>query len=103
MTAIEHWDAASDGPLSESSLRRKLEARGYVVTRYVYPPGTRFPPHKHDRDKLDAVLAGCFRIVMADVALTLEAGDCLYVPKGMMHSAEVLGDEAVISLDAVKP
>lgn len=103
MTVIEHWDVVSDGLLSESNLRRKLEARGYLVTRYIYPPGACFPPHNHDRDKLDAVLAGRFRLVMADVALTLEAGDCLYVPKGVMHSAEVIGDEAVISLDAVKP
>ncbi len=34
--------------------------------------------------------------------VVLEAGDCLAVPRGTRHSAEVLGDEPVISLDAVK-
>ena len=90
MSEIEHWDAASDGPLAESVLRHKLEAHGYVVPRYIYSPGTRFPVHGHDCDNLDAVLAGRFRLVMADTAVVLEAGDCLQVPKGVEHSAEVI-------------
>jgi mannose-6-phosphate isomerase-like protein (cupin superfamily) len=33
--------------------------------------------------------------------VVLEAGDCLVVPGGVVHSAEVVGDEPVVSLDAV--
>jgi len=40
---VEHWDSEQDGPLREQTLRAKLEACGYQVTRYVYPPGTVFP------------------------------------------------------------
>ena len=32
----------------------------------------------------------------------LRAGDMVEVPQGVVHSAEVVGDEPVISLDAVK-
>lgn len=56
--SVEHWNPAAEGPLSEQTLRRKLEARGYAVSRYVYPPGTRFPPHTHGIDKIDAVVSG---------------------------------------------
>lgn len=31
----------------------------------------------------------------------LEAGDCLAVPRGAGHSAEVVGSEPVVSLDAI--
>lgn len=102
MIEVEHWNTSGDGPLSEDGLRHKLEARGYHVSRYVYPPATRFPPHSHDCDKLDAVLTGRFRLVIGDVTVTLEAGDCLYIPKGVTHSAEVIGEQAVISLDGVR-
>ena len=102
MIEVEHWDTSTDGPLSESTLRQKLEDRGYIVSRYVYPPATRFPPHQHECDKLDAVLSGRFRLVIGDVAVTLEAGDSLFVPKGVLHSAEVIGDDEVVSLDGVK-
>ena len=99
---IEHWNTEQDGALSEESLRCKLEARGYQVSRYVYPPGTVFPPHTHGVDKIDAIVSGRFQMSMQGQAVILEAGDCLAVPRGVVHSAEVVGDQAVVSLDAVK-
>ena len=98
---IERWNAA-DGTLSEGVLRRKLEARGYSVNRYVYPPGTYFPEHTHYIDKIDAVLSGRFRMVVEGCEVILEAGDCISVPRGTSHSAEVVGREPVVSLDATK-
>ena len=99
---IEHWDTDAEGPLSEDALRHKLAARGYSVIRYVYQPGTFFPDHAHTVDKIDAVLSGRFRMTMGGRSVILEAGDCLCVPHGAVHSAEVLGDEPVVSLDGVR-
>lgn len=99
---VEKWNTERDGPLPEKTLRQKLEQRGYRVTRYVYPPGTSFPDHTHGIDKLDAVLSGRFRMTMEGQEVILEAGDCLAVPRGAVHSAEVIGDESVVSLDAIK-
>lgn len=99
---IEHWNPEQDGQLSEQTMRKKLEQRGYRVNRYVYPPGTFFPEHTHDVDKIDGVLSGRFRMSMEGKSVVLEAGDCLAVPSGVIHSAEVVGSEAVVSLDAIK-
>ena len=99
---VEHWKPTIEGELSEASLREKLEQRGYRVTRYLYPPGTMFPDHTHGVDKIDAVLSGRFRMRMAGQSVILKAGDCLTVPRGVVHSAEVVGSEPVISLDAVR-
>ena len=98
---IEKWNEA-DGPLSESLLRRKLETRGYIVHRYTYPPGTYFPEHTHGIDKIDAVLSGRFRMVVEGRAVILEAGDCISVPRGTAHSAEVVSQDSVVSLDATR-
>ena len=100
---VDHWNEQVDGPLTESALRRKLERSGYHVSRYVYPPGTYFPEHAHDIDKMDAVVSGRFRMVVEGREVILEAGDILAVSRGTVHSAEVLGDEAVVSLDATRP
>lgn len=102
MLHVEHWNVESDGPLNEAAMRARLEAQGYVVTRYVYPPGTYFPDHSHDVDKIDAVLTGRFLLRIRGESVILTAGDALAVPKGITHSAEVVGDEPVVSLDAVK-
>jgi mannose-6-phosphate isomerase-like protein (cupin superfamily) len=99
---IDRWDAKRDGPPNEAALRRKLEALGFEVARYVYPPGTRFGTHTHGTDKIDAVVSGRFRIRMGNESVVLEAGDCVHVPRGAEHSAEVVGQEPVVSLDAVR-
>jgi len=99
---LMRWNVEKDGPLSEGTMRLKLERMGYSVSRYVYSPGTYFSPHTHGVDKIDGVLAGRFRMGMQDGTVILEAGDLLEVPRGVLHSAEVVGDEAVVSLDAVR-
>jgi quercetin dioxygenase-like cupin family protein len=99
---IDHWDESVDGELTETNMRAKLEALGYRVNRYVYPPGTRFPEHSHEVDKIDGVLKGQLRMTMINQSFILTAGDCLSVPGGVIHSAEVIGNEAVVSLDAEK-
>jgi len=99
---IDKWNEKKDGPLSEAALRKKISAQGFSVTRYVYPPGTNFPDHSHTVDKIDGVLSGRFQMEMKGESVVLEAGDCLFVPKGTIHSATVMGNEAVISLDATR-
>lgn len=98
---VRHWDESLDGPLSETALRRKLEAGGYLVSRYTYEPGTSFPEHTHAMDKIDAVVSGQFRMVVAGHFTILGPGDWVEVPRGVHHTAAVVGDEPVVSLDAV--
>ncbi len=100
---VRRWNRAADGPLNEDALRAKLEALGYVVARYVYPPGTRFPDHAHDVDKIDAVVSGRFRIVIGGHTAALGPGDWVEVPRGRRHNATVIGDAPVVGLDAVRP
>ena len=59
---VEPWNPDEDGPLTEVTLKRKLQLRGFHVTRYVYSPGTYFPDHTHGVDKIYAVLSGRFRM-----------------------------------------
>ena len=95
------WNPA-DRPLTESALRAKLESLGYRVAKYVYEPGTVFPDHKHDVDKIDAVLSGRFRLVVRGHMKLLGPGEWIEIPRGTVHNATVVGDQPVVSLDAVK-
>lgn len=100
--SIHHWNAAVDGPLSEAALRDKLERMGYRVARYEYAPGTVFPDHRHDVDKIDAVLSGRFRLVVRGHMKVLGPGDWIEIPRQTTHNATVLGDTPVVSLDAIR-
>jgi mannose-6-phosphate isomerase-like protein (cupin superfamily) len=48
------------------------------------------------------VLSGSFRIRMDGRAFLRGPGDLLAVPRGHAHSAEVVGADPVISIDAVR-
>lgn len=99
---VQRWDAARDGRMSEAALRSRLEASGYEVSRYTYPPGTVFPDHTHEIDKVDAVVSGTFRIGMGGQTVLLGPGDAVDVPRGTVHNAAVVGKEPVVSLDGVR-
>jgi quercetin dioxygenase-like cupin family protein len=99
---LRRWNSAVDGAVSEAALRSKLEALGYRVARYVYSPGTVFPDHRHGVDKIDAVIAGRFRLVLGGHLAVLGPGDWIEIPRGAMHNATVVGDEDVIAFDAIR-
>ena len=99
---VERWDEERWGALNEANMRRQLEEAGYSVTCYTYPPGTYFPDHQHDVDKKDTVISGRFRIRMLGAEVILEPGDMIEVPRNTVHSAEVIGDDPVVSLDAIR-
>ena len=100
--SVHRWNEALDGAFTEAALRAKLESLGYRVARYVYAPGTVFPDHKHDVEKADAVVAGRFRLIIGGHVVVLRAGEWVIIPAGVMHSAAVIGDEPVVTLDAIK-
>ena len=97
---FKRWDGK--GEPTEERLRAELEEMGYEAVRYSYPPGTHFPEHTHEVDKIDAVLRGRFEIVLDGEQIELGPGDWVEIPRGAPHSARVVGGETVVSLDAVK-
>ena len=99
---VLRWREISDQPLTLDAMRAYLESRGYRVAVYTYPPGTTFPVHSHYVDKMDGVVSGRFRLTMGGDSVVLQAGDMLEVPAGEPHSAEVIGDAPVLSLDGVR-
>jgi len=97
---LQRWDDPSSP--SEALMREKLESQGFHCNRHDYPPGTVFPEHSHDVDKIDAVLTGAFRITIGHRQFDLMPGDAIYIPRHVTHKAEVIGNETVMSLDGVR-
>ena len=98
---IIHW-LPDWGALSEENIRQRLRDEGYVVSKYLYRAGTYFPMHTHGVDKKDTVLQGNLRIGWEGGSAILQPGDMIEIPAGFLHSAEVVGEETVVSLDATK-
>ncbi|MBI2816771.1 MAG: cupin domain-containing protein [Acidobacteria bacterium] len=58
--------------------------------------------HTHAQDKKNTVLRGRLHIAWEGGDAVLESGDMIEIPAGCRHSAEVVGSEGVISLDATR-
>ncbi|GAB0148805.1 hypothetical protein McPS_15450 [Marichromatium sp. PS1] len=97
---IEHWHARRDGALTEASMRRKLEARGFQTRLDIYPPGTFLPDHDHGIDHIDGVICGRMRVGIGERSLVLGPGDLVVIPRHTFYQTEVMGDEPVVSLAA---
>ena len=98
---IEKWDN-KNGPLTLENATTLLKKQGYKVHCYEYQPGTVFPNHTHREHKKDMVISGTFLMRAEGQEFILKAGDMLEVPAGTVHYAEVLGNEPVVSLDAIR-
>ena len=96
-----HWDSHW-GPVNVEAITRRLRAEGYAVSEYHYSPGTVFPLHHHGVDKKDTVLQGQLRIAWEGGEAVLGPGDMIEIPAGLRHSADVVGAETVVSLDATR-
>ena len=99
--AVNRWNPALDGVFT-NALRGKLEAQRDIAWLATSTPPVSLPDHKHGIDKIDAVVAGRFRLIIGGHVVVLRAGEWVSVPAGVVHSAAVVGDEPVISLDAIK-
>lgn len=83
-------------------LRSKLEARGYEVSMHLLAPGTLFGQHCVSEARIEAVFSGSLRLVVGGRVHVLGPGDWLEVPAGAVIVTEVVGDEPVLGMDAVR-
>jgi quercetin dioxygenase-like cupin family protein len=86
------------------TLQTRLEALGYEVCVHVLAPGTSFAAHCACDSRIDAVFSGQLKLVIGGRVHLLGPGDWIDIPAGVPMTAEVVGDEPVLGIDAaLKP
>ena len=69
-----------------------ITGREVVQARVELDPGVSFPAHKHPGEEIIYVLEGVWEYkVEGKPAVTLKAGDVLFIPAGTIHSAKNVG------------
>ena len=70
-----------------------IPGREVLQARVDFAPGASFPAHRHPGEEIIYVLAGTLEYgVAGQPPVTLKAGDVLFVPAGVFHSARNVGD-----------
>jgi quercetin dioxygenase-like cupin family protein len=64
-------------------------------------PGGGMPLHTNSVEHEQYVLGGSARVIIGDETLTVQKDDAVYIPAGIPHSYEALGDEPFVFLCVV--
>lgn len=99
---VERWKEVY--PPNPAMLRLLLVREGYEVFQWGDRPRTFYGAHKHPEEQSHWIISGSLEIHVKDVGtFQLGPGDRDFIPAETYHTAEVLGDEAVVYLVGIKP
>lgn len=94
--------------LGESTLVRRVRSDqtngAFSVVEFVSQPGKGVGPHVHsEEDELVYLLEGTIEVTLADKTLTVEAGSCALLPKGIPHGYVNVGKKPSRLLAVLMP
>ena len=92
---LERWDRDQEGDLTPDGLVRKLAVLGYETEAKTYRPGDYQSDRRIQIDTIDAIVQGKLKVSLEGESRILQPGDCLFIPKGLVTSAEVVGQKPV--------
>ncbi len=97
--AVTHWPANA-GQVTINKIRARLEQEGLAPYRFDMVPGDVYGDHLHPEAEIRWVVSGRMRVMVNDEEIILEPGDRLDLAANVVHSADVFGDEVVVTLCA---
>jgi quercetin dioxygenase-like cupin family protein len=94
--------AASWSGISRTDLQRhdlSIAGREVIQVRVDFQPGAAAPAHRHPGEEVVNMLAGSLEYrVEGRPAVTLRAGDVLFIPSGSAHAVRNVGTDAASEL-----
>jgi diguanylate cyclase (GGDEF)-like protein len=99
---LERWNREHEGELTPDGLVKKLAILGYEPTPKTYKPGIYVSDRRITVDMIDAIVKGRLCVSLEGESTVLSPGDCLFIPKGIVTSMEVVGDDPVVCLEAIR-
>ena len=99
---VRHHTETAPIPLGGGTERRILAYDDQLMAVEVgFETGAEGAPHSHPHTQLSYVLSGSFRYAVEDEAVTLNPGDSIVVPAGLVHGTVCL--EKGVLLDVFTP
>ncbi|GAC1665582.1 MAG: hypothetical protein PVS3B1_01050 [Ktedonobacteraceae bacterium] len=104
---IIRWQG--NNPPQEQELRKRIQAEGLPSYTWSNAPGDTYSAHIHRYEKVLYCVRGSIRFCFPDdvdargtvAFVDLEPGDCMILPAGIRHSAQV-GPQGVTCIEAAR-
>ena len=96
---LTRWPESA-GQITINKIRARLEQEGLSPYRFEMVPGDQYGDHSHPEAEIRWVVSGRMRILVNHEEIILEPGDRLDLAANVVHSANVFGEEVVVTLCA---
>ncbi len=97
------WDAVALEQVAAGVTRQVVHGEQQTLVRYLYQPGAVFERHEHPQEQITIVLSGQIEFTIGDKVVTLDPGELVVIPGGVLHGARVLGETVVESINTLSP
>ena len=96
---VTRWPADA-GQVTINKIRARLEREGLSPSRFDMVPGDSYPDHSHSEAEIRWVVSGQMRVCIGSEEIVLGPGDRLDLAPKVAHSADVVGDDVVVTVAA---
>ena len=95
------WDSIAAEQLSPLLERRYFSTKQLTLARFVLKKGCIVARHQHVNEQLAFVMEGSMKFALDGREIVLRAGESLWIPPNVPHSAEALED--TVDIDVFSP
>ena len=88
------------GQVTINKIRARLEQEGLSPSRFDMLPGDSYGDHSHVDMEIRWVVSGQMRVCIGSEQIVLGPGDRLDLAPKVAHSADVVGDDVVVTVAA---
>jgi quercetin dioxygenase-like cupin family protein len=98
LSTIESMPQKAGRGVSMKMLLSLAEVPNFAMRCFTIDAGGFMPHHTNTVEHEQYVLSGCASVRVGDETFEAGAGDILFIPAGVAHSYETIGDEAYVFL-----
>lgn len=101
---VWRWDDVALEQMTGGITRRFVASDKLMVAQVSLKKGDLVPAHRHHNEQVTYMISGTFRFLFGDdqdEEVVVRAGETLFIPGNLLHSAEALED--VFELDIFTP
>ena len=95
------WEKLESEQFGKLIKRQMLSGEEATVARLLLAKGAVVPRHSHVSEQYSLILEGSVKFVFDDREVVLNAGDVLFIPSNVPHSAVALED--AVDIDFFSP
>ncbi len=95
------WDQMETEKMTDLITRQMVSGENATISRLLLSKGAVVPRHSHVSEQYSLIFSGALKFIFDDREVIVNAGEMLYIPANLPHSA--LAIEDTVDLDFFAP